>query len=190
MRTNFKSKSAAPLFLAASLTGCGNVPIEENALAAPAFDPARYFSGLIKAWGTVHNWQGKLTRHFVADIDASIANNVITLDESFIFSDGERQTRVWQLSRNADGHYVGEANDIAGQAQGETNGNAMRWSYEMDLTVSGKVYRVRFDDWLWQIDEQTLINRAKIIKFGVKVGEVVLFMRKQSSDERVANRSE
>jgi hypothetical protein len=35
------------------------------------------------------------------------------------------------------------------------------------------------DDWMYLIDENTMVNRAKMSKFGFEVGEVTLFFRRR-----------
>jgi hypothetical protein len=45
--------------------------------------------------------------------------------------------------------------------------------------VDGKVYDVHMDDWLYLLDEQTMVNRTAMSKFGVELGQVTLFFRKQ-----------
>ena len=57
----------------------------------------------------------------------------------------------------------------------------MHWVYDLDLAVDGSTYRVAFDDWMWQLDGEALLNRSAIRKFGMKVGEVVLFMRRETA---------
>ncbi|MFX5709774.1 DUF3833 family protein, partial [Acinetobacter baumannii] len=42
-----------------------------------------------------------------------------------------------------------------------------------------KQYEVQMDDWMYQMDERTLINRTSMSKFGVEVGQVTLFFRKE-----------
>jgi hypothetical protein len=37
---------------------------------------------------------------------------------------------------------------------------------------------VQFDDWMFQMDEQVLLNRATMSKFGIRLGEVTLAFRK------------
>jgi hypothetical protein len=39
------------------------------------------------------------------------------------------------------------------------------------------------DDWMYQMDEDTLINRTSMSKLGVEVGQVTLFFRRQSAGE-------
>lgn len=68
---------------------------------------------------------------------------------------------------------------MVGEAIGEVAGNALRWRYRFNLPVDGSVYEVSFDDWMYLMDEDTLINRASMTKFGVEWGQVTLFFRRQ-----------
>ena len=38
------------------------------------------------------------------------------------------------------------------------------------------------DDWMYLMDEDTLINRTSMSKFGVEVGQVTLFFRRQGTE--------
>ena len=38
--------------------------------------------------------------------------------------------------------------------------------------------KITFDDWIFKQDDKIAINRAKITKFGFKVGELTVFFRK------------
>jgi len=38
---------------------------------------------------------------------------------------------------------------------------------------------VRFDDWMWQITETRVLNRAYMDKYGVEIGEVIIWFEKQ-----------
>jgi hypothetical protein len=51
----------------------------------------------------------------------------------------------------------------------------------LSLPVDGSVYEVSLDDWMYLMDEDTLINRSSMSKLGVEVGQVTLFFRRQSS---------
>lgn len=55
----------------------------------------------------------------------------------------------------------------------------LRWRYRLNLPVDGSVYEVSFDDWMYLMDEDTLINRSSMTKFGVEWGQVTLFFRRQ-----------
>jgi hypothetical protein len=40
---------------------------------------------------------------------------------------------------------------------------------------------VNFDDWMWQMDEFSMMNRSTMSKFGIDLGEVTLFFRKRNA---------
>jgi hypothetical protein len=46
------------------------------------------------------------------------------------------------------------------------------------VPVRGSVYDIDFDDWMYLIDESTVLNRASMSKFGVQVGEVLISLRR------------
>jgi hypothetical protein len=48
------------------------------------------------------------------------------------------------------------------------------------LPVDGKEYLVNFDDWMWQMDDASMMNRSTMSKFGIDLGEVTLFFRKRT----------
>jgi hypothetical protein len=56
--------------------------------------------------------------------------------------------------------YVGRADDVVGEAQGEAAGNALRWRYVLALPVDGRVWNVDFDDWMFLIDDKVMLNRS------------------------------
>ena len=171
-----------PLLLMSFLSACNSVPVDTYVSERPYFEPRVFFDGEIDAWGVVYDWRGRVKRRFVVDILARADNDEITLDEKFLFSDGEASTRVWRITVSSDNAITARADDVVGEASGEIAGNAMGLSYVIDLPVGDRQFRVRFDDMLWQIDDDVVFNRAKISKFGLKVGEVMLFMKKRNKD--------
>ena len=106
------------------------------------------------------------------------ANNVSS--QSRDISTGTTQRRIWRLTKHADGHYTGTADDVVGTARGQTQGNAFRWGYTLALPVDGKVYHVHFDDWMYLIDDRVMLNRATMSKFGVRLGEITLSFTKRA----------
>ena len=146
----------------------------------PQFNLFNFFEGKVTAWGIVQNRSGEVVQRFEVDIIGSIDGDTITLDETFRYGLGEGpEKRVWVITRNADGSYGGTASDIAGPATGESFGNAFRWTYEMDLPVDDQTYRVSFEDWFIALDDQRLMNRSYIQKFGFDMAEVTIFMERQ-----------
>lgn len=147
---------------------------------APAFDLESFFTGKVTAWGIVQNRSGEIVQRFEVNIDGSIEGGNLVLDETFKYGVGDGPIkRIWTISKNADGTYTGKAGDIAGDATGISFGNAFNFSYEMDLSVDGGTYRVNFDDWFWSFDDENMMNRSYIRKFGIVMAEVTIFMQKQ-----------
>jgi len=70
---------------------------------------------------------------------------------------------------------------VVGEAKGRIAGNALHWTYVLRLPVGDSEYDVHFDDWMWLMDEQHMMNRSVLTKFGVEVGEVTVFFRKRSA---------
>jgi len=176
------SKLACAGIFVGLLSAC-TVSIDGNNYVdqSPKFSLEQFFDGDIKAWGIVQNRSGKIVQRFVVDINATTNGQQLILDERFTYSLGEgAEKRVWKITKNEDGTYTGNAGDIAGAATGTPYGNAFNFAYEMDLPVDDTTYRVNFDDWFWAMDENTMMNRSYIRKFGLVMAEVTIFMQKQN----------
>jgi hypothetical protein len=173
------------LILVLALTaGCSSVDPQAYRSDAPTLDLQRYFNGTVVGHGMVLDRSGQVQRRFVVTIDAQWADGIGTLDEHFVWSDGERERRVWTLrSDGRDGattRWTGLADDVIGEARGVASGNTLNWSYTMRLaTANGGSYRIAFNDWMHLIDDQVMLNRAVMTFFGVRVGEVFISFARQ-----------
>ncbi len=164
-----------------ALSGCA-AQVKDYAGETPALDLAEFFNGPVKAWGMFQNRSGKVVRRFEVDMVGRWNGDEGVLEEDFRFADGETQRRVWRFKK-VDAHtYTGTAGDVVGEAEGEVYGNALRWRYVLALEVDGKTWNVTFDDWMYLLDERTMMNRSEMKKFGLRVGEVTLFFRKPDPD--------
>lgn len=161
------------------LSGCGgnNLALYEG--TTPTADLREYFNGPVKAWGLVQDWRGRVVQRFDVEMVGTWEGDVGTLREKFVYYDGKTQDRVWTIRRLGDNRYEGTASDIIGTATGGTSGSAVRWNYVMDLPVDDTTYRLRFDDWMWVMNDGVLINRSYLKKFGITVSELTIFMQKQ-----------
>ena len=172
-------KGAILMGLTMLLSACAGISVQHYADTKPPLDLKEYFNGPIKAWGIVQDRSGKVTRRFDVDMVGTWEGDTGTLKEHFRYYDGKTQERIWTIKKIADGQYEGTASDILDKATGEVSGSAMRWAYKMDLPVGDKVYRITFDDWMFNMNDGVLINRSYLKKFGITVGELTLFMQKQ-----------
>lgn len=160
------------------LSGCAGVEVSDYRAESPALDLRSYFNGRLNAHGMFQDRSGKVVKRFSVIIQADWKGDTGTLDEDFTYSDGTKQRRVWTLTRQADGTYIGRADDVVGEARGELAGNALRWRYVLALPVDGKVYHVNFDDWMFLMDDKVMLNRSFMSKFGFDLGQVTLSFSK------------
>lgn len=162
------------------LAGCAGQDVQQYAKEQPALDVAKFFDGTTDAWGMFQRRDGQVVKRFIVEIEGKAGQHSLQLDERFRNSDGTTDRRVWQLKRLPDGRWQGAAGDVKGQAYGEVAGNAFRWQYTLRLPVDGKTYDMQFDDWMYLIDECTMLNRASMRKFGFELGQVTFMFRKRS----------
>ena len=162
-----------------AITSCSSINPEQYANQSPHFDFQEFFSGDIIAWGIVQDRKGNVIRRFEVSMIGKWEANKGTLEEDFIYADGEKQQRTWYFTNLGNGNYTGYASDIPDTAIGKTFGSAGNWSYTMDLPVGDKTYKVKFDDWMFAMDKNTIFNRSYIKKFGLTMAEVTIFMQKK-----------
>lgn len=161
------------------LSSCAGNTLDYYKGTTPKADIKEYFNGPIKAWGIVQDWRGHVVTQFDIDMVGKWDGDTGTLTEKFTYYDGKKQERMWTIKKLPDGTYEGTADDILDKATGATQGSAARWSYVMDLPVNDTTYNIRFDDWMWQMNDGVLINRSYLKKFGITVSELTIFMQKQ-----------
>ena len=153
----------------------------------PALKLEEFFDGRSYAYGIFEDRFGNLKRQFRVQINGQRDGGRLTLDEQFIYDDGETARRVWRIDNlGPDGlglfRYQGRAEDIDGVATGQIAGNVLSWSYDIVLSMSGQQLQVRFDDFIYQLDQDIAINRAFVSKWGVEIGSVTLvFLRGQTA---------
>ena len=160
------------------LGSCGNVEVDHYAGEKPALDLVTFFSVPVQAWGMFQNRSGEVVKRFDVRIDSRREGDRLILDEHFVYSDGTRQRRIWTLTPDGPGRWRGRAGDVIGEARGEVAGNALHWRYRLDLPVDGRHWEMDIDDWMYLMDEDTLINRSSMRKLGVEVGQITLFFRR------------
>lgn len=167
------------LALLLTLSGCATAPTPADyATQQPALDLREYFSGTVDGWGVVQDRSGKVTRRFKVEIICTWKGNEGVLDETFWWSDGKTEKRVWTIRKDGN-RYTGTAGDVVGTAAGVAAGNALQWNYVLRLPPDLGGVDVNMDDWMWLIDADTLGNRTTMSKFGIRLAEITIFFRKR-----------
>jgi hypothetical protein len=164
---------------ALTLAGCAAPDATRYATERPLLRLEEYFDGRVDAWGLFTDRSGQVVKRFTVAMQCSWQGDQGVLDEDFTYSDGTKQRRIWRVRRLGDGRYSGRADDVVGEAQGQAAGNAIRWTYTLALPVDGRTWHVQMDDWMYLMDESTLLNRTAMSKFGIHLGDVTIAFRKR-----------
>ncbi len=158
-------------------SGC-STSLEYYKDSGPKLNFMEFFNGQLVAHGFFKDRFNKVKKTFVVDMNCIWTGNKGILTEYFTYNDGTKFKRVWNLTSEG-GKIRGTAHDVVGEAVGEISGNALHWVYDVDLEVGSRIYRVKFDDWIYLIDQKTILNQSYVSKFGFDIGEVVLSIRKK-----------
>ena len=168
------------------LVGCGSVKIEDYSNREPSLQVEKFFEGKLTAHGVVKDFRGSVVRYFNADIQASWKDGVGTLVEDFLFDDGESQRRIWTLTPDGSGGYIGTAGDVIGEGLIRIAGNAMFLKYVLRIPFRSNTLDITVDDRMYLVNSSTLINESRLKKFGFDVGEIVLVISKNRSNQNRA----
>jgi len=165
---------SAALLLAACT---GKPSLNDPALPGPEFELEEFFDGRLVAYGQFQDLFGTVRRSFVVQIAGDWDGERLRLVEDFVYEDGATEQRIWSLVKTGDETWEGTAPGVIGVATGVEDGNRFNWRYEIDLPVpsaDGKIetLRVSFDDWMWQLSDDRLFNRAYMRRFGIDIGDV------------------
>ncbi|MBI3380368.1 MAG: DUF3833 domain-containing protein [Aquabacterium sp.] len=175
----FHLAAAATALLAITLAGCAGAPMPADyAREQPTLNLREYFNGPLTAHGIFTDRSGRVVKRFTVQMVGRWQGQNGVLEEDFTYSDGSKQRRVWRLTDLGQGRWRGQADDVVGEALGEVAGNALNWHYTLSLPVDGKTYEVQFNDWMYLMDNRTMLNKAVMSKFGFTLGEVTLSFSK------------
>ena len=163
---------------ALSLAACSTVSVDDYADKRPTLVPETFFNGSLTAHGVVKDRSGQVIRSFNADIRAYWRDGVGTLEEDFVFDDGEKDRRVWTLTPAGGNSYVGTAGDVVGEGRAQLAGNSLFLDYVLRIPYNEGTTDLRIDDRMYLIAPDVLINESRMIKFGLEVGQILLVIRR------------
>ncbi len=166
------------------LSACSSADLGKHAGATPALTLEEFFDGRLSAHGVVKDWRGNVIRTFNADIVAYWRDGIGTLEEDFLFDDGEAQRRVWTLTpkgRDANGYllYHGTAGDVVGTGQARQAGNALFMDYVLRIPYNDSTLDLRIDDRMYRVSPDVIINESTMKKFGLTVGSIQLVIERR-----------
>lgn len=161
------------------LAGCTGKPaLEDEKLSTRNLNLEEFFEGRTVAYGQFQDIFGTVRRRFEVEIEGTWDGETLTLVEDFVYEDDSTEQRVWTLVKTGEDTWRGTAPGVIGEAFGEERGDTFNWRYTIDLPVPDGTMRVTFDDWMWLLTEDRLLNRAYMRRFGVDIGEVIITFEK------------
>ncbi len=162
----------------ALLAACGRPSLDDAPLSDRELRLEEFFEGRTVARGQFQDRFGTVRRRFDVEIEGTWDGRILTLVEDFVYEDGSTEQRAWTLEKTGDRTWRGTAPGVIGVAVGEERGDTFNWRYTIDLPVPDGVMRVTFDDWMWLLSDDRLLNRAYMDRFGVNLGEVIIFFER------------
>ena len=108
---------------------------------------------------------------------------------SSTITDYQHETPELHLDKFFNGHLVayGMVQDYRGKVirrfRAEINASWQDGEGVLDEQFffnDGEQRHIKLNDWLYLVDENNLINRATMSKFGIPVGEITLYIRRES----------
>lgn len=162
------------------LSACSAKPrVPKSFLSDQQLNLEEFFEGKTVAYGQFQDVLGNVPRRFTVEIEGTWDGNTLTLVEDFLYDDGATEQRIWTLEKTGENTWTGTSPGVIGMATGIERGDTFNWAYKIDLPVKDGTMRVKFDDWMWLLSDNRLLNRAYVSRFGVRLGEVILFFEKK-----------
>ena len=167
------------------LSACAGRPsLDDPSLSAREFELEEFFDGKLTAHGQFQDVLGTVRRQFVVAIDGDWDGQRLRLGEDFVYEDGSTEQRIWTLKKTGEETWEGTAPGVIGVARGVEKGDRFNWQYTIDLPIPAadgpaRMVRVSFDDWMWQLSDDRLFNRAYMRRAGVTLGDVSIFFEKR-----------
>lgn len=165
------------VLLSASLAACASRPEFEANVPAQALILEKTLAGRTTGEGAfINSITGDETKFSVV-INGSWDGKILTLVEDFNYTDGTKERKTWRLTKTAEGRYNGTREDVIDTADVRQDGAGVRLDYYVTLSTGFGDIDVRFQDLLFLESDGTIVNRAVVSKFGLRVGRVNIAMK-------------
>lgn len=169
--------------ITSAICGCSNIDISQYQNQEPKLDLQSYLNGNISGVGIVQDRNHNVTKRFNFSGRGNWNGDNGTFDETIAYSDGKIESRIWSFKKISESSFEATTPDVIGKASIKLSGNSMNWQYTMNIKVDDSTYSIDFDDWMFLMNDGKIINRNYFTKFGLNVGELTLFMQKESPNK-------
>lgn len=153
------------------------------------FELTTFLEGRTTAWGIFEDRFGRLRRRFNVEMQGYWHGEAFHLDETFVYDTGEREERTWIVMPHGAGRFTATCADCVGGAVGECDDDSIRMRYRFRLRLKESEIVVAFDDRIYRMGNDIAVNRAVMSKWGVKLGALSLFFRREPQQDGQRNAS-
>ena len=134
----------------------------------------QFFSGPVRVEGFFLNLWSRARLGIGIDIVPRWDGRVLSLDERFVFTDGQTDHKVWRLEKTGPGTYNGSREDMIGIGRVWTEGHLVRLNYVLLILGIG----FTFNETMSLGEDGRLLGRSTLTKWRIPIGRVELEMRR------------
>lgn len=160
---------------------------EHYASARVPFDARVHLNGPMICEGVIFGPAGRVSSRFVATFEGRWNGDSGVITEHFRYDDGETQDREWQIELGDKGKVIATADDVVGDGTGRQSGATLGMTYRIRLPQSSGGYVLDAVDWMYLLDNGTIMNRSQFRKYGIKVAELVATIRPAEAADKLEN---
>ena len=154
---------------------------DHYAFQHPSFDLREHLNGRFLCEGVVFGPTGRVASRFAADVEASWQGDAGVMVEHFRYDSGATQDRQWRLHLLEGGRIRAEADDVIGSGTGCATGPTVQMLYRSRLPDDVGGHVLDAVDWMYLLENGTIVNRSQFRKFGFKVAELVATFRRREA---------
>ena len=161
------------------LAACNTMQVKDFADSNPKFELFEFFSGKLKGEGLFYDRFKNVKSRFKLELEGKmLTNDKLELKETLTYINNNEVTkRIFVITKQAD-NYLLECSDLVSNGIISESGNALQWNYTLKQPIDGKTYNLKFDDWMFRMSENSVLNRAYAYWYGIYVGEVIMHVAK------------
>ena len=146
--------------------------------ADEAFDFLRYFEGRTRGHGLFEDRFGRVRAKFNVEMVGTWKGTAFVLDEHFVYDSGDQETRCWIVHHGEGRTFRATCEGAASDAIGRNLPGMVEMRYRFQLPVRGRRITFDFLDRLFDLGEGRALNRVRVSKWGLRVGELTLMFQK------------
>lgn len=143
----------------------------------PEFDISRHLKGELHCDGVIFGPMGRVVSRFTATMTGTWDGQRGVLAERFHYDSGAVQERAWHLEMGEGGRFTARADDVPDIGRGRQAGPTVCLKYDIRLGPGAGGHLLSVVDWMYLVEDGTIINRSQFRKFGILVVELVATIR-------------